>query len=78
VPRGFHFQEVARDASSQLITDTDLKEIVRIHTEQENGPLEWEESHQVSTNKSLRPKKEEIEELKERMARMEVAFRLKK
>lgn len=50
VPRGFNFQAVARNSSSELITNSDLDVVVRIHTGSENGPVEWEEAHQATTN----------------------------
>jgi hypothetical protein len=49
-PRGFNFQAVARDGSGEIITGKDLTVKVRIHSGNENGPVEWEEIHQASPN----------------------------
>ena len=47
---GFQYQAVARDNNGEPLSNTTMEVIAGILEGQEDGPLVWEETHQVTTN----------------------------
>jgi hypothetical protein len=50
VPSGINYQAIARNASGSLISNQAIFVKIGIRAGSVNGQLEWEETHQVSTN----------------------------